>query len=124
MIASTVIFFATSGVTSSNTLAGYTVSGGSGYSQLRNPTAIFVDLNGTMYIADAGNYRVQKWLHDEPLGFTVAGGRGNGATLDKLGTVNSIFVDSRGNMYVSETTNHRVSLWFAGNTTSGQLVRL
>ena len=75
-----------------------------------------------MYIADYSNYRIQKWLPDQPLGFTVAGGRGNGATLDKVGTVYAIFVDPQGNIYVSEYSNNRVTLWFATNTTAGQLV--
>lgn len=110
------------GATSANTLAGFSLGGGSTYSELRNPTAIFVDLSGAMYIADMSNFRVQKWLPNEPLGYTVAGGRGNGATLDKLGFVYGIFVDHLGNIYVSENSNHRVTLWFAWNTTAGQIV--
>jgi len=110
------------GVPSATTVAGFTLTGGTGYSELYNPTSIFVDLNGTMYIADMTNYRVQKWLSNQPLGFTVAGGHGNGATLDKLGTVYGIFVDSYGNIYVSDNTNNRVTIWFSYNTTAGQLV--
>ncbi|CAF3958273.1 unnamed protein product, partial [Rotaria sp. Silwood1] len=63
-------------------VAGYTTSGGSGFSQLYRPTAIFLDLNRTLYILDNLNYRVQKWIYGQPLGFTVAGGRGSGTTLD------------------------------------------
>ncbi len=104
------------------TVAGFTLAGGSAYSELNDPTAIFIHPNGTMYIADSANYRVQRWIPDQPLGFTVAGGRGNGVTLDKIGTVNAIHVDNQGNIYVSETSNNRVTLWYAGNTTAGQLV--
>jgi hypothetical protein len=104
------------------TVAGFTLAGGTGYSELNDPTSIFVLSNGTMYIADSANYRVQKWLPDQPVGFTVAGGRGNGATFDKVGLVNSIFVTEQGNIYVSETSNNRVTLWYAGNTTASQLV--
>ena len=75
-----------------------------------------------MYIADNGNYRIQKWLPNEPLGTTVAGGRGNGATLDKIGLVYAIFVDPQGSVYISENSNHRVTLWFAWNSTAGQIV--
>lgn len=91
-------------------------------SQLNSPTAVFVDLLGVMYIADNGNYRIQKWLPNEPLGTTVAGGRGNGATLDKIGLVYAIFVDPQGSVYISENSNHRVTLWFAWNNTAGQIV--
>lgn len=75
-----------------------------------------------MYIADAGNYRVQKWLPNQPLGFIVAGGRGNGAALNQIGFSYSIFIDNLGNIYVSESTNHRVTLWLPYNETAGQLV--
>ncbi|CAF2697913.1 unnamed protein product [Rotaria sp. Silwood2] len=112
----------TIGPPTGNTVAGFTVTGGSGYSELNNPTAIFVDLNGVMYIADNGNYRIQKWLPNQPLGFTVAGGRGNGATFDKIGVVYAIFVDNVGNIYVSESSNNRVTLWYASNTTASQLI--
>ncbi|CAF5155098.1 unnamed protein product, partial [Rotaria sp. Silwood1] len=81
----------------SSTVAGYTLAGGSSYSELYNPTSVYVDLNGIMYIADASNYRVQKVLPNQPLGFTVAGGSGNGSTLDKIGLVYSVFVDNQGN---------------------------
>ena len=101
-----------------------TLTAGSTYSQLNYPTAIFVDLTGGMFIADTNNYRIQKWLPDQPLGFTVAGGRGNGATLDKIGVVYGIFVDLQGNIYVSENSNHRVTLWFVFNTTAGELVQI
>ncbi|CAM4911172.1 unnamed protein product [Rotaria socialis] len=104
------------------TVAGFTQAGGSGYSELSNPTAIFIDLNETMYIADYSNYRIQKWLPNQPVGFTVAGGHGNGATLDKIGAVYAIFIDAGGNIYVSDNSNNRVTLWYASNTTAGQLV--
>ncbi|CAF4902345.1 unnamed protein product, partial [Rotaria sp. Silwood1] len=105
----------------SSTVAGYTLAGGSSYSELYNPTSVYVDLNGIMYIADASNYRVQKVLPNQPLGFTVAGGRGNGSTLDKIGLVYSVFVDNQGNIYVSEYSNHRVTLWLPNNASAGQL---
>lgn len=104
------------------TVAGFTLAGGTGYSELNDPTAIHVHPNGTMYIADSANYRIQRWLPDQPVGYTVAGGRGNGATFDKIGLVYAIFVDDQGNVYVSENSNHRVTLWLAGNTTASRLV--
>ncbi|CAF5168373.1 unnamed protein product, partial [Rotaria magnacalcarata] len=68
------------------------------------------------------NYRIQKWLPGYPFGSTVAGGRGLGTTLDKLGGVQAIYVDAQSNIYVSDYTNHRVSLWAVGNTTAGKVV--
>ena len=108
--------------TSALTVAGVTANGGSGYSQLLYPTAICVDINRTMYILDTNNYRVVKWLRDEPLGFSVVGNRGSGSGLDQIGTSYGMYIDHRGNIYVSEYSNHRVTMWYKGNTTAGVLV--
>ncbi|CAF3042616.1 unnamed protein product [Rotaria socialis] len=101
---------------------GVTPTAGSAPPQLNSPTGIFVDLTGIIYVADYNNYRIQKWLPGYPFGSTVAGGRGLGTTLDKLGGVQAIYVDAQSNIYVSDYTNHRVSLWAAGNTTAGKVV--
>ncbi|CAF1387345.1 unnamed protein product, partial [Rotaria magnacalcarata] len=72
--------------TSAVNVAGFTTTGGSGLSEFNTPSSMAVDDNGTMYILDRDNFRVVKWLAGQPLGFTVAGGRGTGTTLDKIGT--------------------------------------
>ena len=105
-------------------VAGFSTSGGSGYSQLDNPTSIAVDYNGTMYILDRDNYRVVKWLRDQPLGFAVAGGRGSGSTLDKIGTSYSLCLDDQLNIYISDYSYHRVTRWLNGNTTAGTVVSI
>lgn len=73
---------------------------------------------------DTDNYRVVKWLAGQPLGFTVAGGRGSGTTLDKIGISYAIYVDDQYNVYVSEYGNHRVTMWVNGNTTAGTIVSI
>jgi DNA-binding beta-propeller fold protein YncE len=110
--------------TSATNVAGYTwsSSGGSGYSEFSYPTAIYVDLDGTMYILDYANYRVVKWLVGQPLGFSIAGNHGLGSTLDKMGTCYGLYLDNQKNIYISDYTNHRVTMWYNGNTTAGILV--
>ncbi len=110
--------------TSATNVAGFTWSGtgGRGYSELSNPTAVYVDLDGSMYILDSGNYRVVKWLSGQPLGFSIAGNRSSGSTLNQIGTSYGLYLDNRGNIYISEYSNHRVSMWYNGNTTAGILV--
>ncbi|CAF1416547.1 unnamed protein product [Rotaria magnacalcarata] len=71
---------------------------------------------------DTANYRVVKWLSGEPLGFTIAGGYGNGASLNQIGTSYAIYLDNQSNIYVSEYSNHRVTMWLNGNTTAGVVV--
>ena len=110
--------------TSAINVAGYGWSGGTGFSELFYPTAISVDVNGTMYILDTNNYRVVRWLRGEPLGFSVAGNRGPGATLDKISTSYGMYVDEQMNIYVSEYANHRVTKWFNGNATAGVVVSI
>lgn len=75
-----------------------------------------------MYILDATNCRVLRWTPGDPLGFSVAGDHGCGATYDKIGLSYSMFIDSNYNIYISEYANHRVTLWSQSNTTAGTLV--
>ena len=75
-----------------------------------------------MFIMDTLNYRVMKYLPGQPLGFAVAGNRGSGTTLDKIGTSYGIYLDDQLNIYISEYSNHRVTVWLNGNTTAGSIV--
>lgn len=113
------LFKGSTSATAAVTVAGFSTGGGSGYSEFNNPSSIFIDLNGTMYILDRDNFRVVRWLPNEPLGFTVAGGRGLGTTSDKIGTSYGIYLDDQSNIYISENTNHRVSKWLNGNLVAG-----
>ncbi len=108
--------------TSATTVAGFGLSGGSGYSELNSPSSVYVDLDGNIYILDTLNYRVMKYLPDQPLGFQVAGGKGSGTTLDKIGTSYALFLDDQSNIYISEYANHRVTLW--PNSTAGIIVSI
>ena len=112
------------GSTNGTTIAGLTLGGGGGRSELRFPTALFLTSDQTMFIIDANNFRVQKWNYGEPLGFTVVGGKGSGSTLDKISTSYGLFVDDQYNIYVSECANHRVTFWMNNNTNAGSLVRI
>lgn len=46
---------------------------GSAASQFSTPYGSFVDENQTVYVADYGNQRVQKWLAGATSGVTIAG---------------------------------------------------
>lgn len=112
-----------SGLGSTGTvIAGYSTAGGSGSSLLNGPTAIYLSLNKTLYIYDSLNYRVQMWRSGEPIGSTVAGGRGSGTTLNKTSSGNGLYVDDQSRIYISENTNHRVTRW--DDTTSGVRVSI
>ncbi|CAF5043200.1 unnamed protein product, partial [Rotaria magnacalcarata] len=84
--------------------------------KLNGPRGLSIDSNGTLYIADRNNCRVQKWLSGAPNGTTVAGQSngtcGSGPSL--LQTPQGVIVDSNGNVYAVDTYNNRVQLWSYG----------
>ena len=100
---------------------GTTVAGGNGYgtdlNQLAQPSGIFVDLDGNMYIAEHDGDRVSKWAPGATEGLIVAGGNGDyGAASNQVDGPRGIFVDLDGNIYFSEIVCDRVSKWAPGAT--------
>jgi len=94
---------------------------GTGSSSFYNPTAIYVDSGGSIYVTDKNNNRVSKWNSTGiPLGWlgngTSSWQTGKGAS---VGTGSSsfnrpcgIFIDgTNAYIYVTDTGNHRVSVW-------------
>jgi len=115
------ILGSTSGATGT-TVAGFSTSGGSSLSQLNNPSSIVLDDYGTLYVLDTNNYRVMKFLPDEPLGARVAGSGVSGTTLDRIGVSYGMALDRQSNIYVCEYGNNRVTKWMAGNIGNGTIV--
>jgi len=82
--------------------------------QLYNPSGIALDADGNMYIADAGNNRIQMWAPGASEGTTVAGGNGAGSVANQLYNPTDITLDASGNLYVSDGYNHRIQKWEPG----------
>jgi NHL repeat-containing protein len=98
------------------TAAGITGSSGTGVSQLTNPFGVTLDTSNTLYIADRGNHRIQRWLENASSGTTVAG-QSNGVSCPGLNCLNNsanVNIDSSGNIYVTEVFNYRVLFWPSG----------
>ena len=93
-----------------------TVAGGNGPgaapNQLNQPNSACVSRKtGALYIADAGNNRVQRWDRGSSVGVTVAGSAtgvwGNSPTL--MATPSGVALDANETfLYVSEYSNNRV----------------
>ncbi len=103
-----------------NIVAGTTTQG-SAANELAYPKGIFVDKNKTIYISDAGNYRVQKWVYRSTSGVTVAGGNGIGNRLSQFRSLQGVFVDDTGNIYACDQGNSWILKWKPGDT-SGSII--
>lgn len=105
------------------TIAGNTSFAGDGNSQLHEPRDAIVDYQNTLYVADALNNRIQKYMRDEKYGITVAGNANGtlGKGLNELNEPSQVLISSNGYMFVADRSNHRIMLW-RNSSTSGELV--
>ena len=79
---------------------------GSGQGQFDSPAAIAVDGNGTVFIADTGNGRIEKFAPTGVFLSTIKiAGEGRGKKAEPSG----IAVDHAGNIYVADTSKHSVA---------------
>jgi len=94
--------------------AGSTGDGGQATSaQLNSPIGVAVDAQGSLYIADLGNYRVRKvsgGIISTIAGTGTAGFSGDGgqATSAQLNASADVAVDGQGNLYIADYGNSRI----------------
>src|SRR5207302_10129660 len=83
--------------------------------ELAQPTGVYVDSSGNIFIADSGNQRIRKV--DAATGNiqTVAGngtfgfsGDGGPATSAALNVPSDVYVDSAGNIFIADSINSRI----------------
>ena len=104
--------------TSAVVVAG-TGTAGAGPSQLNTPYRIFVGDDQTIYIADTGNHRIQRWAYGACSGVTVAGTGTLGTADSQLYYPVSITIDRNQYMYIADSFNNRIQRW-APSACSGQ----
>jgi uncharacterized protein (TIGR03437 family) len=82
--------------------------------ELDNPTSVFVDSSGNIFIADRGNNRIRKFTVGGSI-TTVAGNGGEGhlgipgpATSAELYNPSSVFEDASGNLFIAAIYNNAV----------------
>ncbi|CAF2598164.1 unnamed protein product [Rotaria sp. Silwood2] len=78
------------------------------------PRGLYVDDNGTLYVADASNHRIMESLRDAIKGRTVAGGHGNGSRSDQMNKPVDFIIDEDGSLIICDSNNYRVVRWFRG----------
>jgi gliding motility-associated-like protein len=110
---------------------GITVAGGNktgnATNQLNGPSGVCLDAEGNLYVADGLNNRVLKFppgSNSFTNGIVVAGGNGNGNSLNQLSYPTSVFVDGAGYLYVADENNDRVQKFppRSSNSTNGLTV--
>ena len=88
---------------------------------LREPAAVFVDLEFRLYVADSSNDRIQLFQLGEKNGTRVAGS----PTTASLNHPTDVVLDSDGNLYIVDSNNHRIirsgasGFWCVAGCTGG-----
>ena len=90
--------------------------------QLNTPSFIFVDRNYSLYVSDALNHRVMKWVENAKEGSVAAGGRGEGKNLTQVVYPQGVVVDQFGTVYVVDAANHRIMSYRQGKNSGRVLV--
>lgn len=94
--------------------------GGIDQSKFTAPTAIDIDDNGNLYIADRGNHRIRVIDISDETVVTLAGGgdvqwapselRDGDRTTARFNQPNGLAIASNGNVYVADSANHSIRL--------------
>ncbi len=96
-----------------------TVAGGNGtgrgIDQFDNPVGIAVDTDGTLFVVDRNNHRVQRIATDGTI-TTVAGGNRDGNGVNQLDKPFGITIDAAGTLYIADEDNDRVQRVTADGT--------
>ncbi|CAF1577914.1 unnamed protein product [Rotaria magnacalcarata] len=91
-------------------IAGATSLTGTAVNRLNNPTDVAYDMNGTLYVADNTNDRIQRFVNGSSSGVTVPSFTLNNPT--------AIFVTSNGILYAVDSLNYRIQMWNNGVVTT------
>ncbi|MEO8232336.1 MAG: T9SS type A sorting domain-containing protein [Ignavibacteriota bacterium] len=93
-------------------------TGGISAATMNNPNSVYVDANGTLWVADRDNHRVLRFDNasskltganaDGVLGQPNFTSNTSGTTAGLLSAPTSVFVDGSGNLWVSDKDNNRV----------------
>jgi sugar lactone lactonase YvrE len=75
-----------------------------------------MDAEGFLFLVSQNENIVRRWRIGEKNGTVVAGGNGQGDSLDQLNRPSYVFVDRDHSVYVSDTGNCRVMKWMKGAT--------
>ncbi len=99
---------------------------GTGLDKFGKIAGITTDAAGNLYVSDALNNRVTKWLSNGTSGGVVAGGNGAGTGNNQLSSPADIKVvkgaDNKDYLYVADAGNNRVMRWEIGQNEGSVVV--
>ncbi|CAF1503526.1 unnamed protein product [Rotaria sordida] len=75
---------------------------------LDTPFGVTFDSMGNMYVADAGNNRIQFFRAGQTVGTTIAGTETAGTGASSLDGPSAVRLDNQGNLYVADRDNNRI----------------
>ena len=81
--------------------------------QLSMPGQIAIDAGGSLYVADAGNHRIQKFTADGRYAASIGRGEGLFVSPDKLSTPRGVAIAPDGSIYASDELYRRVQHYAA-----------
>lgn len=94
---------------------GITVAGGNGFgtaaNQLEDPSCVFLDASGNLYVDDEQNFRILEFppgSTSATSGITVADGNGQGSAANQVSASYGLFVDANSDIYIADIFNARV----------------
>ena len=100
-----------------NALPGFSGDGGpAALAELNTPTAVAIDNQGRLYIADSANNRIRRVAADGTIDTVVGNGNaalfgdGGAARAAALHGPRGVALDSAGNLYIADTLNHCVRM--------------
>jgi sugar lactone lactonase YvrE len=85
-----------------------------------NPSGLFLDSTGNLYISEQGNHRISKWdtsgnaigwIGDGQDGWQTGAGASSGNDLRSFTNPKKVFVDGCGYIYIADRDIHRISKW-------------
>ncbi|CAF1264280.1 unnamed protein product [Adineta ricciae] len=104
-------------------VAGQSDKSGHDLHQLTFPTGVFVDHQGTIYVADTDNHRIVRWPKGATSGILIVGEHGRGSASDQLAHPSDLFLDRQGNLYVTDTLNNRVQKFLIDKSSCGSKLK-
>ncbi|MBE7172905.1 MAG: T9SS type A sorting domain-containing protein [Williamsia sp.] len=79
---------------------------------LTDPTGVFVDRSGSLYVAEGSKNRMIKF---GTFPIFIIGGKGAGSASNQLNSPRDVVVDRAGNVYVSDAANNRIQRFAPGS---------